>query len=31
MAYSTNKKPALPKYGAIKVKGDPAPDEKMWV
>ena len=25
MVYSTNKKPALPKYGAIKVKGDPAP------
>ena len=25
MAYSTNKKPALPKYGALKVKGTPAP------
>ena len=25
MAYSTSKKPALPKYGALKIKGTPAP------
>ena len=25
MAYSTKTKPALPKYGALKIKGTPAP------
>ena len=25
MAYSTKAKPALPKYGALKIKGTPAP------